>query len=177
MAKKVFVLTDDSFLFQKIYLSILSEGFIAERAKTLTESEVTVLVDIDTVKEAPSGALTMSRSKEVDLAIPFSPDTLLALLSRKKESGALLTLGDKCAYLRDREIRLTEVEYSLLSLLIKKGGFASREEILMSVWGEGAEGGVLNVYIHYLREKLEWLGEKIIIASRGQGYKIDENLR
>ena len=38
----------------------------------------------------------------------------------------------------------------------------------------GADEGVLNVYVHYLREKLERGGEKIIISSRGLGYKIDE---
>jgi DNA-binding response OmpR family regulator len=32
---------------------------------------------------------------------------------------------------------------------------------------------VLNVYVHYLREKLED-GKKIIISSRKLGYKIDE---
>ena len=32
----------------------------------------------------------------------------------------------------------------------------------------------MNVYIHYLREKLEADGEKIILSSRSHGYKIDE---
>ena len=33
---------------------------------------------------------------------------------------------------------------------------------------------MINVYIHYLREKLELCGEKIIIASREAGYRIDK---
>ena len=45
---------------------------------------------------------------------------------------------------------------------------------MKTVWGDGADGGVLNVYIHYLREKLEAGGEKIILSSRKQGYKIVE---
>ena len=32
----------------------------------------------------------------------------------------------------------------------------------------------MNVYVHYLREKLEYNGEKVIISSRKNGYKIDE---
>jgi DNA-binding response OmpR family regulator len=58
-------------------------------------------------------------------------------------------------------------------LIEASGDFISREELIRRVWGEGADGGVLNVYVHYLREKLEKQGEKIIISSRKNGYKID----
>ena len=50
----------------------------------------------------------------------------------------------------------------------------SREEILNAVWNNEADSGVINVYIHYLREKLELDGEKIILSSRKLGYAIDE---
>ena len=173
MDKKIYVRTRDSFLFQKIYLSLLGEGFFAVRAEDGGKDCSPLIVDIDT-EEVIGADITMSRTRAADLSVPFTPEALLAAISGKGERGALLSLGEKCAYLREREIRLTEVEYSLLSVLIKKGGFVPREELLRNVWGEGADGGVLNVYVHYLREKLECLGEKIIIASRGQGYKIDE---
>ena len=52
------------------------------------------------------------------------------------------------------------------------GEFVSREEILHSVWSGDADPGIINVYVHYLREKLED-GEKIIVSSRKNGYKID----
>ena len=45
---------------------------------------------------------------------------------------------------------------------------------MRDVWGDECEGGVLNVYIHYLREKLETEGEKIIFSTRKMGYKIDK---
>ena len=48
------------------------------------------------------------------------------------------------------------------------------EGSLTSEGGDDADGGILNVYVHYLREKLEKRGEKIIISSRKSGYKIDE---
>ncbi len=174
MAKKVYVHTGDSFLFQKIYLSLLSEGIVAVRTDGTEPAAELLLIDVDTTEQRKDGAILMSRFEGSDLSIPFTPELLLKAVSGEKRSTALLTLGEKCAYLRDREIRLTDVEYSLLSLLIKRGGFVPREELLHSVWGEAADGGVLNVYVHYLREKLECLGEKIIIASRGQGYKVDE---
>ena len=81
----------------------------------------------------------------------------------------------RLAYLDGKEIKLTEVEASLLGRLISASGeFVSRGELLRGVWGDSADGGVLNVYIHYLREKLEVCGEKIILSSRSAGYGIDK---
>ena len=115
----------------------------------------------------------MSRTENCELSLPFTEGRLLRAVSTDA-TAAPITLTNRCAYLHGKEIKLTEVEYSLLSLLLSRGGFVSREELIRAVWGEGADGGVLNVYVHYLREKLEFFGEKIIISSRGLGYKIDE---
>ena len=52
----------------------------------------------------------------------------------------------------------------------------SREELVTAVWGEGADDGVLNVYVHYLREKLEKENERVILYSRKSGYRIDGRL-
>ena len=62
---------------------------------------------------------------------------------------------------------------SSLPRIEAQGGFVSREEILREIWDNCADAGVINVYVHYLREKIEH-GEKIIISSRNNGYKIDE---
>ena len=65
--------------------------------------------------------------------------------------------------------------FSLFNLLYsRKGEFVSRDEILALVWNGKADKGILNVYVHYLREKLEKNGEKIILSSRNYGYKINE---
>ena len=62
-----------------------------------------------------------------------------------------------------------------MSVIYGAGGeFISREEILERVWKNSADSGVINVYVHYLREKLERHGEKIILSSRKGGYRIDE---
>jgi two-component system OmpR family response regulator len=90
----------------------------------------------------------------------------------------MLTLGDKCAILKGERIPLTELEYSLLSILVgAKGEYVGREKLLLSVWGKDVAEGILNVYVHYLREKLEKGGEKIIVSSRKQGYKISERYK
>lgn len=174
MNKTVFVMTKDDFLFQKIRLILLEENTLAVRTESPEGCVGAILADIDTLPDVPLGAVRMSKSSECELSVPFTDEQLIVAVSNGAQEIAPLTLGDRCAYLDEREIKLTEQEFALLSTLCSRGGFVSREELLRSVWGEGADGGVLNVYVHYLREKLEFRGEKIIISSRGQGYKIAE---
>ena len=169
------VYTEDDFLYQKIKLSMPRDALIIRGAGT--DAASLTLVDLDTAKAPDGEFIGMSRSGEAEIKIPFSIEDAEALFeSRKtKKSALILDTGSRSAYLFGEKIKLTEIEFSLLSLLTEaKGGFVSREEILKSVWGGECDGGVINVYIHYLREKLEKHGEKIIISSRKSGYKIDE---
>lgn len=169
MKKAVAVITEDIFLYQKIFLILQPYATITRRR----EEAQLCLWDIDTVlpPEDKENIIFIGRDG-ADVQRPFTHEELIRLVSG---DAALLTLGDKCAFLRGRHIRLTEVEFALLSAIFdKKGEFVSREELISAVWGPDFDGGVLNVYIHYLREKLECDGEKIIISSRKNGYKIDE---
>ena len=73
------------------------------------------------------------------------------------------------------KIALTELELKLLTAIMSgNGSFVSRERLLEVVWENKKDVGIVNVYVHYLREKLEKNGEKIILSSRGEGYKISE---
>jgi hypothetical protein len=165
------IVTKDRYLYQKIFLlldgsyEITSEG-----------SADFTLVDVDTTPVL-SGArvITLSRGDDGELKIPFSPKSLLSLLSGEEQESRLLTLEGKCARLSGRIIKLTEVEAALLACLLRSGGeTVSKERLLSEVWGEGTDGGVVNVYVHYLREKLEAGGEKIIFSTRGVGYRISK---
>ncbi len=174
MTKLVSVYTEDSFLYQKIKLS-LSGDALCVRGKCDTPH--LILVDLDTSLEIPEGAVTMSRYGDADLTLPLPLGKIDELLSAKRENEAPLRLNPekRSALLCGDEIRLTEVEFSLLSAIYKRGGeYAERAELVREVWGDSFDGGVLNVYIHYLREKLEKSGEKIILSSRKLGYKISD---
>lgn len=75
-------------------------------------------------------------------------------------------------------LRLTRREYDLLCLFLRNPGRTlTREQILERVWGFDAEvgGGVLDVYISYLRRKLEAFGPRLIHTMRGFGYRLDEH--
>ena len=113
----------------------------------------------------------MSRTG-ADITLPFRIGTLKAMLTEEKSE---LTLSDDAVYVGTRAVKLTDVELALFSALYKrKGDYATRDELIGEVWGEGADAGILNVYIHYLRTKLEANGERVISCTRGRGYKLNE---
>ena len=74
----------------------------------------------------------------------------------------------------DRVIELTGKEYRLLEyLLVNKNQILSRERILNHVWGYDFDGtaNVVDVYMNYLRRKIESEGQKKLIHTvRGLGY-------
>ena len=73
-----------------------------------------------------------------------------------------------------RDIPLSRTEYQLLELLLaNQGKVLSRDVIFDKVWGYdfGPESNSLDVYVGYLRRKLEADGEsRIIHTVRGVGY-------
>ena len=77
---------------------------------------------------------------------------------------------------------LTAREYQLLLLLLeRKGTVVSRELILRQVWNDeqasNSSSNVIEVYVRYLRQKLEEGGERRLIHTiRGQGYCLSERL-
>jgi two-component system response regulator MprA len=78
-----------------------------------------------------------------------------------------------------RSLTLTAREYQLLLLLIEhRGQVLSREQILRRVWPEqqqGSASNVIEVYVRYLRQKLEQGGERRLLHTvRGRGYCLCE---
>ncbi len=78
----------------------------------------------------------------------------------------------------DRAIALTTTEYELLRLfLLHPRQVLTRDRIYERVWGYdfGGESKVIEVYVRYLREKLEAGGEpRLIQTVRGAGYVLKE---
>ena len=168
--KSVAVLTSDIFLFKKIALSLDDCEVTLVGSEWEGTSADALFCDIDTYPVCPDQAVKMSRRAECDLPIPFSLGAPRKFLSRRE---AALIPERRTVLLRGREIRLTELEYALFSLIVNaKGDAVSREEILKRVWRSDAADGIVNVYVHYLREKLESDGERVIGASRGRGYSL-----
>ena len=77
-----------------------------------------------------------------------------------------------------RELLLTAREYQLLLLLLEhRDRVLSREQILRRVWQDqqGSASNVIEVYVRYLRQKLEMGGERRLLHTvRGRGYCLSE---
>ena len=75
-------------------------------------------------------------------------------------------------------IDLTVKEYGLLQTLLENQSVVlSREQLLEQVWGYDyfGETNVVDVYIRYVRSKLEAVTDKRYIRTvRGVGYKIGD---
>lgn len=126
------------------------------------------------------------------LVKPFALDELLArlrALGRRGDDGAKargvlrfldITLDRDAMECRrgDRLIPLTRTEYSLLELLIANPRkVLPRDVIFDRVWGYdfGPDSNSLDVYVGYLRRKLETAGEpRVIQTVRGVGYVMKE---
>ena len=171
--KKIAVLTRDEFLYKKIALSLEGCNTVMLGSGDDAHGFDRVFLDLDTCEVASVGKVTMSRRVSCDLPIPFGIDAPARYLSEK--ASARLIPERREVTLGDISVKLTELEFLLFSLIVEAGGEAvSREEILERVWHGEADGGIVNVYIHYLREKLESGGERVIVASRGKGYSLSE---
>ena len=174
--RRVLLVSADRFLARKCALALDGVAIFESTAIYSADRLFDVcLWDVDTMGEpAISGSvLTLSKNGECDIQLPLRFDTLLSAVTKTQTRSDLLECRGRRAYLRGREIKLTELESALLRRLIDaRGEFVSREELLSDVWGDDCDSGIINVYIHYLRDKLED-GEKIIVSSRKCGYKIE----
>jgi two-component system response regulator MprA len=89
-----------------------------------------------------------------------------------------LDTGTRVAHRGQREIELSTTEYELLQLFMRRPRQVLTRDIIMErVWGYdfGGESNVLEVYVGYLRSKLEAAGEpRLLYTVRGAGYVLRE---
>jgi two-component system, OmpR family, response regulator MprA len=125
------------------------------------------------------------------LVKPFAPAELVArvhaLLRRVEPSlenqtltyaDITLNLGTREAYRAESTLTLTLTEFNLLHLFLRHPRqVLERGQILSDVWGYdfGGDDNVLEIYIGYLRRKLEANGgSRLIHTIRGVGYVLRE---
>jgi DNA-binding response OmpR family regulator len=120
------------------------------------------------------------------LTKPFSMEELLArirVLLRRVGGDEVLRVNDLEVNTATREVKrgkrklnLTLREYELLEFMARNPRrVLSRDLLLSRVWGQesGVETNVVDVYVTYLRKKLEAPGEpKLIHTVRGVGYAL-----
>lgn len=149
---------------------------------------ILMLTAKDTVNDRVQG---LDAGADDYMVKPFQLDELLArvraLLRRTQPeripvlnfADLVLDTATRQAMRKGRVISLTAKEYDLLELFLRHPRqVLTREMIFDRVWGYdfGGESNVLDVYIRYLRQKLEAEGEaRLLYTVRGVGYVMRES--
>ena len=143
-----------------------------------------------TAKDNPQ-TLVRNLEKGADdyIAKPFLSEELIARIqARLRDKGSfdpVLKAGDLMvntetfdAIRGGQVIQLTQTEFELLRYLVEnKNKVLSREMILSRVWATepDVETRVVDVYIGYLRKKIDTgFDKKLICSKRGFGYMVKE---
>jgi two-component system response regulator MprA len=148
---------------------------------------IIILTAKDTVTDRIQG---LDMGADDYMVKPFNLDELLAriraLLRRAQPvkpqilhfSDLTLDTGTRQALRGEREITLTAKEYELLELFMRHPRqVLTRDTIFDQVWGYdfGGESNIIEVYIRYLRQKLESGDEiRLLHTVRGMGYVLRE---
>ena len=156
---------------------------VCQRLRAKGNVHILMLTAKDTIQDRVLG---LDAGADDYVVKPFELEELMArvraLLRRTQTDRAtLLTFEDltldtstRQAFRNERTIDLTAKEYDLLELFLRHPHqVLTRELIFDRVWGYdfGGESNVLDVYIRYLRQKLEEKGEaRLIHTVRGVGY-------
>lgn len=164
------------------------DGFeVCQRIRNISSMPIIMLTAKDAIQDRIQG---LDAGADDYLSKPFDLEELLArlraLLRRTQmDRATTLTFADlsldtstRMAARGNRVIQLTAKEYDLLELFLRHPRqVLTREMIFDRVWGYdfGGESNVLDVYIRYLRQKLESGGEsRLLYTSRGVGYVMRE---
>lgn len=178
----------DETAFDAVVLDILLPGIdgleVCRRLRT-TNPDLPILML--TAKDTTTDQITgLDAGADDYLVKPFSVDVLAArvraLLRRRdghvhdvmRYSDLTLDTAGRTARRGTREFSLTTTEYKLLlQFMLEPETVLARELLASRVWGYDFEGNfnVLEVYVRYLRQKLEAAGEpRLIHTMRGSGY-------
>ena len=162
-----------------------------EICRRLRQTGSTVPVILLTAKDDISDRVEGLDAGADDYVVkPFSIEELFArvrahLRRTQEEETDVLQFGDlklntstREVYRGDRAIELTAKEFELLRYLLNHPRqVLTRDQILERVWGYDFMGdsNIIEVYIRYLRLKLEDQGESRLIQTvRGVGYVLRE---
>ena len=170
-----------------IVLDVLLPGMDGEQVLArLRASGRTVPVVMLTALDRPRhkvGALDAGADDYVTK--PFDIEELVARMRavlRRRPTTDHLHVGDLEVSVAERTatragspLDLSPKEFDLLAVLVADAPrVVPRERILTTVWGDDAEvdPNVVDVYVGYLRRKLEQLGPRLIQTVRGVGFVV-----
>lgn len=164
------------------------DGFeVTRRLQTEKTTYIMMMTARDSIMDVVAG---LDRGADDYIVKPFAIEELLARIraifrrqdieSEKKVPSQgiyrdlVLNPQNRSVNRGDDEISLTKREYDLLNILMTNmNRVMTREELLSNVWkyDEAVETNVVDVYIRYLRGKIDIPGKESYIQTvRGMGY-------
>ena len=161
---------------------------VLRRLRKTSSLPVIMLTARDAVMDKVTG---LDMGADDYITKPFSIEELLARIraalrkgaQTKKESDALTCGPLKLDAMRHQvmvdgaEVELTNREFSLLKYLLEnKTIVLTREQLLEKVWGYdyAGETNVVDVYVSYLRRKIDTGEKRLLHTLRGVGYVLRE---
>lgn len=160
---------------------------LREIRRSQKDTAVLIITARDSVEDRVKG---LDAGADDYLVKPFSMDELTArvraLLRRANQvRDPMLKVGDleldtkrRSARRGGMELELTSKEYALLELLmLRSGQIVTRSDVWEQLYDfdQEMESNVIDVFVAYLRKKVERPGlPKLIHTRRGQGYLMEE---
>ena len=166
------------------------DGF--EVCRRLRSEQVTTPVLFLTARDATADKLAGLASGDDYVTKPFSIDELVARIravlrrsapedqrdeGRLQFSDLVVDVGTHEVWRGDQAIDLTATEFKLLHFLIRNARqVLSKPQILDAVWDEGFVGdsNIVEIYISYLRKKVDCYDPPLIHTIRRVGYSLRE---
>ena len=169
-------------------MPLLDGVTVAQRVRSVEDTPILMLTGRGAVEDKVDA---LNAGVDDYLVKPFAPEELLARVrallrraDRAKDDRPMgfldLALDPNTREVRRgaRAINLTPREFDLLKYFLKyPNRVLKRDQLLQDVWGYqfGGDDTVLEVYVGYLRSKLEEQGEaRLIQTIRGVGYALRE---
>ena len=161
-----------------------------EVARQLREAHISTPILMLTARDEVSDKVAgLDRGADDYMTKPFASEELLAriraLARRQGEvqtevlsyAGLILNLSTRCLQRGEREVRLGFKEFEVLRILIAYPKMVvPKEEIILKVWGSEsfAEDNNVEVYVSFLRKKLQFLDSQVTIRTvRKVGYYLE----
>jgi two-component system response regulator MprA len=174
-----------------VVLAVEAAGAIPQLRRQLPAAALLLDIETDSVmgrsQTLSSGAhdFWLSTAGPSDLLMRLRLHTNLAKRAAARQdrlrlADLSLLPGRQEAWRGQRALALTAREFALLQLLLQQAGeVVNRDTILQVVWPDQDAGAsnIIEVYVRYLRQKLELGGERRLIHTvRGLGYCLAESV-
>ncbi len=169
---------------------MLPDGDGFEVCQTMRDEDISTPVLFLTARDTSPDKLTGLALGDDYVTKPFTIEELVARIravlrrtgvgvddGRLRVADLVVDVGARTVRRGGEDIDLTPTEFNLLAFLAQNPRqVMSRGQILDEVWADGFEGesNIVEIYISYLRKKVDRLDPPLIHTVRGVGYTLRE---